>query len=330
MNPFGLSLSKPPLSTSGSEEVRGFDRLSPNGVGVRRVLALAAAALPLLAAADSPGVPIREARWLTAASLERALSTEPAECLVEPPRPEARRAVAIGRIAFRAPLLLGGQAARAGMSCATCHRNGRGNPDFLFPGLSGPPGTADVTSSLMSSHRGDHVANPVPIPDLGGPAARLKVSRDPASGALERFIHGLVAEEFDGPEPPPEVLAGLAAYVRALKPEGCGRGDRPITLASRLADVDAAVDLARESRGETRRLLLAAARSTLGAIDERFPGAEADRILLRQADSDLAAIRIGQADFGRWDRNWPARKARLLADRGRSLFDPTRLRKALR
>jgi tetratricopeptide (TPR) repeat protein len=72
-----------------------------------------------------------------AASLERALSAEPAECLVEPAGAEARRSVAIGRIAFRAPLLLGGQAARAGMSCATCHRNGRGNPDFLFPGPVG-------------------------------------------------------------------------------------------------------------------------------------------------------------------------------------------------
>jgi hypothetical protein len=285
--------------------------------------------LPLVAAADARPLPMREARWLAPAGLERALSTEPAECLVEPRGAEDRRAVAIGRIAFRAPLLLGGQAARAGMSCATCHRNGRGNPDFLFPGLSGPPGTADVTSSLMSSHRGDHLANPVPIPDLGGPREKLKVSRDRAGGALERFIHGLVAEEFDGPEPSPEVLAGLAAYVRALRPEGCARGDRPITLASRLADVEAAVDLARDSRGETRRLLLAAARSTLGAIDERFADAQADRAVLRQADSDLAAIRAGQSDFARWDRSWPQRKARLLADRRRSLFDPTRLRKAL-
>jgi hypothetical protein len=287
------------------------------------------AAVALLVAATGPSLPIREARWLASGRLERALSDEPAECLVEPAGAEARRAVAIRPIAFRAPLLLGGQAARAGMSCATCHRNGRGNPDFLFPGLSGPPGTADVTSSLMSSHRGDHVANPVPIPDLGGPPARLKVSRDPAGGALERFIHGLVAEEFDGPEPSPEILAGLAAYVRALRPEGCGRGDRPITLASRLADVEAAVALARDSRGETRRLLLAAARSTLGAIDERFPDAQADRALLRHADADLAAIRAGRADFVRWDRSWPSRRAWLLADQRRSLFDPTQLRRAL-
>jgi hypothetical protein len=228
-------------------------------------------------------------------------------------------------------LLLGGQAARVGMSCATCHRNGRANPAFLFPGLSGAPGTADVTSSLMSSHRGDHQVNPKPIPDLGGPRAALKVPRDPRDPALERFIRGLVTQEFDGPEPAPDVLAGLAAYVRALRPEGCGRGDRPIRLGERLGEAEAAVALARGSEGETRRLLLAAARSTLGAIDERFrlPGLERDRDALRAADGDLAAIRQGKADISLWDRNWPARRRALLGDENRSLFSARLLRKAL-
>nr|QQZ49991.1 hypothetical protein JKL49_25640 [Phenylobacterium glaciei] len=70
----------------------------------------------------------------------------------------------------------GGQAARAGVACETCHRSGRSNPDFLFPGVSGPPGSADVTSSLFSSHRGDGIDDPVPIPDLSGPRAGLKVA----------------------------------------------------------------------------------------------------------------------------------------------------------
>jgi hypothetical protein len=294
-------------------------------------IGVALLALPLAGAADAPDVPIREARWLAPQAVFEGLSREPAECLVLPSDPAARRAVAIGRAAFRTPLLLGGQAARAGMSCATCHRNGRSNPAFLFPGLSGAPGTADVTSSLMSSHRGDHVVNPKPIPDLGGPRAALKVSRDPADPALERFIHGLIVEEFDGPEPSPEVLAGLAAYVRALRPEGCAGSDGPIRLGDRLGEVEAAVALARDAQGETRRLLLAAARSTLGAIDERFrlPGRERDRGALKAADGDLRAIREGHADFGAWDRSWPARKRLLLGDESRSLFSPRLLRKAL-
>lgn len=293
-----------------------------------RARALTGAAAALLVAAAGPSLPIREARWLAPEALSRALSTEPGECLAWPADPAARRSVTLGRIAFRAPLLLGGQAARAGMSCATCHRNGRGNPDFLFPGLSGAAGTADVTSSLMSSHRGDHLANAVPIPDLGGPPARFKVPR--TGDALERFIHGLVTEEFDGPEPPPEILAGLAAYVRALSPAACRPAGR-IALAARLSEVEEAVSLARADGGETRRLMLAAARSTLGAVDERFrlPGLEADRALLRAADADLARLREGEGDFTGWDRAWPGRRARLLRDERRSLFDAARLRSAL-
>ena len=162
--------------------------------------------------------------------------------------------------------------------------------------------------------------------------AALKVSRDPRDGALEHFIRGLVVEEFDGPEPPPEALAALAAYVRALRPEGCRGADRPITLAVRLAEVDAAVGLARQSEGETRRLLLAAARSMLGAIDERFqlPGLDTDRRQLFAADRDLQAIRSNLADFAGWDRTWPQRKRRLLSDERRSLFSAARVRAALR
>lgn len=295
----------------------------------------ALSALPFLlllaGAADAPKISIREAQWLAPASLFASLSSEPAECLVVPRDPAARRAAAIGRAVFRTPLLLGGQAARAGMSCATCHRNGRANPAFLFLGLSGAPGTADVTSSLMSSRRGDHVVNPRPIPDLGGPRALLKIPRDPADPALEHFIRGLVVEEFDGPEPAPEVLAGLASYVRALQPEGCRKGDRPIRLGERLGEAEAAVALAREARGGTRRLLLAAARSTLGAVDERFrlPGLERDRDALREADGELRAIRDGGAGFETWDRSWPARRRVLLADESRSLFSARLLRQAL-
>lgn len=82
----------------------------------------------------------------------------------------------------------GGQAARAGLSFESCHRSGRPHPQFLFPGASGAPGTADVTASLFSSHRGNGRDDPVPIPDLSGPRARLAP-----------FIHGLVTQEFDGP-----------------------------------------------------------------------------------------------------------------------------------
>jgi hypothetical protein len=297
-----------------------------------RLLSALPIALLLGASADVPELPLREARWLAPAALYRGLTREPPECFARPDDPAERRRAEIGRIAFQAPLLLGGQAARAGLSCASCHRNGRGNPDFLFPGLSAAPGTADVTASLMSSHRGDGRFNPRPIPDLGGPGAKLKVPRDPAGRKLESFIRGLVVEEFDGPEPSAAVLDGLAAYVRALRPEACGRAKGRISLASRLALVDRAVGLALDESGETRRLLLAAARSQLGAIDERFAisGGEPARTILREADREIGALRSGRSDSRAWRRHWPGWQSKLLRLERNSLFDPGRLRSALR
>lgn len=300
------------------------------GRALARFLSALPLALLLGAAADILKLPVREARWLAPGTLYRGLSWEPAECFAPPADPARRRQAEIGRIAFRTPLLLGGQAARAGLSCASCHRNGRGNPDFVFPGLSAGPGTADVTASLMSRHRGDGRFNPKPIPDLGGPRPALKVSQDPAGGRLETFIRGLVVEEFDGPDPSAAVLEGLAAYVRALRPEAC-RGERRITLASRLALAERAVELARTEEGETRRLLLAAARSQLGAVDERFaiPGGETARALLRDADRELADLRSGRGDIRAWRRSWPERRRMLLRLERASLYDERKLRAAL-
>lgn len=292
---------------------------------------IAAAALVTGSAAAAPSLPIPEARWLAPDALARGLTRQPAECLRRPGGAEARRSAAIGRAVFGTPLLLGGQAARAGLSCASCHRNGRGNPDFLFPGLSGTAGTADVTSSVMSRSRGDGARNPVPIPDLAGHPSTLKVPRDPAGGALERFIRGLIVEEFDGPEPPPAVLRGLADYVRALGPGPCRRGDEAIALKARLGEVEAAVELAATADAPTRRLLLGAARTGLGAIHARFerPGLERGRWVLREADRELEAIRAGVGDLWAWRSFWPGRKRRLLRDEPRSLFNPRRLREAL-
>lgn len=276
--------------------------------------------------------PLRAGRWLAAGrDPVAALGFEPTECLTRTGDP----AVEIGRAAFRTPLLLGGQAARAGLSCASCHRGGRGNPDFVFPGLSGAPGTADVTSSLMSKKRGDGVANPKPIPSLVGPG---KIDPRPETRALEAFIHGLVVEEFDGAEPPPRVLAGLGAYVRALQPKACPRAERrPAALAH---DLDAALRAVRSADAALAagdrpagRLLIAAARSELGAIDERYAGLTEPQRQLAAADRALAAamnaadarpqLAAWLADAPRWSRVLRRAERRSLYDRRRlaSAFD---------
>ncbi len=310
---------------------------------LRRLLSAGALLLVLAGAADAGPLPISEARWLPAERRLEGLSTQPPECLRMPPNEPDRQAVAIGRAALRAPLLLGGQAARAGLSCASCHKNGRGNPDFSFPGLSGKPGTADVTSSIMSSHRGDGTHNPKPIPDLADPP-RL-AAHDRESRALERFLRGLIVEEFDGREPTPAVLNGLAEYVRAIDPEACrGKGAEPIRLETMLSDGRAAMAAAvRALEGRDRPtalFLVGAARSQLGRVDERFrlPGLEPSRELLRRSDVKLraieAAIRRGAPDASRqmqdWQRRWPELKRRLQRQEERSFFSRRVLRRYLR
>jgi hypothetical protein len=309
------------------------------GQGPARALIVAAALL--LSGASVPAeFPVRDARWLETADLAADLTHEPDECLSLPAGPAQRQSAEIGRIAFRDPLLLGGQAARVGLSCSTCHKNGRSNAHFHFPGLSGDPGTADVTNSLMSSHRGDGIFNPKPIPDLAGDPAKLKVSRDPRKRDLNTFIHGLITQEFDGPEPTTAVLHGLAAYVRSLSPAACQRSrDGGIRLNSMLEDVDTAVRLAQQSYGAgdrpTARFLIGAARSMLGKIDERYelPGDEASRALLSDAASDLKAIELADdmssEAFRDWRRQWPARVHLLRAEESKSLFSEAVVRRTL-
>jgi hypothetical protein len=301
----------------------------------------------LFAAAFAPGGggPLRAQRWLSAGTDSgRALTREPAECLVPPPAPDARLSVEIGRAAFRSPTVLGGQAARAGLSCEACHRAGRTNPDFGFPGVSGPPGTADVTDSLFSTHRGDDIFNPKPIPDLGGPKARLRIDQAPRGRALETFIHGLVTEEFDGAEPPPAVLQGLTDYVRALSPEACPRrADRAVDLDGLMSDVRRAIAAAEALAGRGDRasavVMVQAARARLFLIDERYaaPALKPERERLRAADRILAesaeALRRDAPDaparLARWRRDLAPLGRALARQTGRSLFDPRRLAAAI-
>jgi len=302
-------------------------------------LAVATAAM---AAGGAP--PIRAMLWVPRdADPARAFGTLPTECLKRPADPAQALSVEVGRAAFRTPVVLGGQAARAGLSCETCHRAGRTNPDFQFPGVSGPPGTADVTSSLFSSQRGNGTDDPRPIPDLSGPRDRLKVDQAPGAARLEPFIHGLITEEFDGPEPGPAVLQGLAAYVRALGPAACPEHARqPLTVALLMDDarraLRAAQATAREGDRATAIVMVASARARLGLIDERFsdPALAPARAALRAADARLAAaqaaLRQDRPDattaLAAWLEDSRGLEASLARREAVSLFDPGHLARA--
>lgn len=300
----------------------------------RTLAALLIALLALTGAAVN--LPFSEARWVAPGRLVVALTRQPVECLAVPVDRSMAKQIAIGRAAFRTPMLLGGQAARAGLSCASCHRNGRGNRDFSLTGLSDAPGTADVTSSLMSKSHGDALFNPKPIPDLAASAATQKISRDARSGDLERFITGQIVEEFDGHAPPPRVLAGLAAYLRATRADACpGAVDEPVTVGALLDDIGAATDAARDTDAATARLMLSSARWTLGRIDERYTAAElaAVRVKIGAADRGLANIQksldrgeqAGIQQIDDWQRMFAILRPAIERASARSLFNPARL-----
>lgn len=261
------------------------------------------------------------------------MSEQPATCLASD-TPLVRG----GRALFGTPTLLGGQAAKAGLSCASCHINGRGNPHFLLAGVSAAPGTADVTNSFFSAARGNGLFDPVVIPDLAMPG---KVARDPDTRALEDFVRNLIVEEFGGPEPTPAMLDALAAYVRAVRmcPDGPSVGRR---LSDQLAAIDDGVAAARlmidRADWHGAQLSIASMRHQLGLIAERYTGAglARERAGLLTASRALQAIgerdrgRIGQ-DLARWQSEFDAGLAkRLRRAEGLSLYDANRLAESLR
>lgn len=311
-----------------------MDRAGPRPARLIAATALVAATGLIVAAAVRAPV-LRAERWLAPGARFDALATQPRECLAAATGKQAAL-MAIGRTAFRTSELLGGQAAKLRLTCASCHTNGRRNAAFAFPGLSGDPGTADVTSAVMSSHRDNGVFDPRPIPDL---AFVAKVSRDPGDPALGTFVHGIVTQEFDGADPGSVVAGGLLAYVRAIR--ACIPDTREaVTLDGALADVARAVAAAGEAvrlgdRGGAR-LMLGGARNALGDIDERYPRQPEARAGLRRADADLLRLQLAldvtvsdpAASLAAW-RFPVSLLATLRRGQARSLYDRATLARAL-
>lgn len=270
-------------------------------------------------------------RWTAPGAELAALTTQPATCLGD-------RSVAVqaGEALFNSPGLLGGQAAKAGLSCASCHANGRDNPHFVMAGVSDAPGTADVTSSFFSAARGNGRFDPVIIPDLAVPG---KVSRDPASGALEPFIRTLIVEEFAGQEPTPAMLGALATYVRSIGTCSDGSARTARTLDDQLQLISAglrgAAEMARRGDPVAARALVAAARHQLGLIAERYPVPRfrAEQRALLDASRGLQVLSGQSADMEAFTTSATAWRAsldgglapRLRAKAPRSLYNPAKL-----
>ncbi|MCR9080670.1 MAG: hypothetical protein NXH78_16395 [Hyphomonadaceae bacterium] len=229
------------------------------------LLAAVAACQAPSATGSAPAVNIDALRWLDPSADPVAhLTVQPATCQTAPVSPSAQR----GALLFSSPLLLGGQAAKAGLSCASCHRNGRGNSAFLFMGISGAPGTADVTHGLFSTVRADETFNPVPIPDLATAEGRTRVDREQA-GVLETFLTAQIVEEFSGTAPESVVIDDLAAYIRTLDTAACA----PNTIEAQSWRAELSLLRAGLIAPDVRSgSYKDAMRAALGRLYERYPG----------------------------------------------------------
>lgn len=295
---------------------------------------LVAAALVLLGAAgpSTPPLLLREQAWTApSANLAHALTHHQSECL-------ARRdpQIEIGRALFRSPALLGGPAARAGLSCHACHSNGGMNTSFLLPELTDRAGHADVTSEWASSTLGDGLANPIAIPDLAGASGKSSFGRLQVP-SLEQFTRNVIEQEFQGEPPPTQALDGVLAYMRALRLSACpAEAESAITLTTAADDVRRALAAAQGADASTRSLLLLSAQDAVGRIVERLPAARftRERRRLEALARDVGAARntadpIAALEATAWSTRFDSIVARLARHERRTYFSEATLARAL-
>ncbi len=301
-------------------------------------LIVAFAACAAAPEATAPVTPdsLRALRWIApGADKVRALTTEPAACFIPGPLDTPDLETIMGELAFESPALLGGAAGRMGLSCASCHLNGRDNPDFFIEGVSGAPGTADVTSSLFSKVRGNGAFDPVAIPDLV--ARDERQIQDRRSEVFAAKVHGLVVEEFDGQEPSATVFKALLAYLDQLDKARCPDAGKlePIELSTDISAVTGALAIASLAKADTAIFYIRIARERLERIHERFAPVELSRereailvVSLKLAGEAEALRSGGEVSAG---LSWSALELqeKLREAEPRSLYNPDVLRAAL-
>lgn len=259
--------------------------------------------LPTAASAQS----LRGAlEWLPPGSLNLPeLTSRPAENLAGGKQQSFY--VEYGRLAFRSPDVLGGNARKAGLSCQACHPNGDANRHFFIPLLSDRPGHVDVSHSLWSARAEDGRANPLLIPSLRGVGAKPRLGHDRRMTTLREFTRNVIVLEFDGAEPDALLLDALVAYQQALRPTQAP--DRRLTLQTDLDDFNRALGVLRLPLAEENVALSGRVatmlRGQIGFMHERFEAAP-PRQILEAWSQDLRAI-AEQAEAG----HWPAARAAL-------------------
>jgi hypothetical protein len=185
--------------------------------------------------------------------------------------------------------------------------------------------------------RGDGVMNPRAIPDLAGVASRASFGAN-HEPSLERFVHSVIVEEFQGHEPPPGARDAVLAYLHALDASACRQAPQKVTVAT-LADdirraVAAAAETAQAGDAATADLTLLAAQDAIARLSERLPPG---RFTREHQTLEALSRELGDARAARpfilptsWSARFDAVAARLQRQERRTFTNPRVLRAALR
>lgn len=228
-------------------------------------------------------------------------------------------AASLGTLAFQSPALLGGQAAKMSLSCASCHPSGRANKHFFIDNISDKPGTADITHSFFSTKGGNNTLNPSSIPDL----ADLEQStiKNRQSDAFRKKLTQLIEIEFDGHTPPKEVLDGLQAYLLHSNIKYCdSHSPQNISLHNDWQDLLNAVNiLAQYPTPSTNTFIIRAARTQIESVYWRFinvenPALHARLIQLSRELEKLSTEHTSQQNQIQQLTQWKSLAAELYRD----------------
>lgn len=124
--------------------------------------------------------------------------------------------VALGNMAFASPLIFGGAARKAGLTCETCHNQGDVNRVFFIPGLSDRPGGLAVVNTVFNADTNNDLHRHIDIPSLRGIRYFGPYGRDGRMASLRDFTRNVIVNEFAGPEPSPKLIDAITAYMEQI------------------------------------------------------------------------------------------------------------------
>ncbi len=283
---------------------------------------------------------LKEQAWLSADITNDhkllALTTAPIECV----NPNAPAISTLGRLAFESSALLGGQAARMGLSCASCHPSGRTNPNFFLKNISTTPGSADVTHGFFSSTGGNNTLTPVMIPDLAKPNQSKIKNR--WSDEFRNKLHQLITVEFDGQHAPTLIIDALQTYLANTDTRYCQETEEqliPIRLSGDLHRLEENIDsLTNYPEKNVNQLLIRIARKRLETIYLRYTNLEnqkpsTDLITFSRQLEELSLSKIGHKEqiqsLKRWRKQTNKLFAALKQYEALSMYNPSVITKLI-